>query len=97
MGGGFRGTGSSTPPAVPRAGLRPQTLTDRQMDVLMLLARGMTSHEIAGELRLSPLTIQSHKKAIYKKLGIHNRVAATLMALGINERSELGGHGGRTC
>ena len=51
-------------------------LTRRQRDVLLLLARGVSTESIAAQLSLSPHTIKRHLEAIYKKLGVENRGAA---------------------
>ena len=51
-------------------------LTPRQVDVLRLLAQGRTLPEIAGELFLGVETVRSTSKALYKRLGVHDRDAA---------------------
>ena len=57
------------------------SLTDRERQVLVLLARGVTNKEIADKLIVSPNTVKRHIKAIYKKLGVHTRTAATVKAI----------------
>jgi DNA-binding CsgD family transcriptional regulator len=56
-------------------------LTSRQAEVLALVARGLTSAEVAGELLLSPRTVEKHLESIYLRLGVRNRAEATGRAL----------------
>lgn len=60
---------------------RPSGLTERELDVLRLLASGLTNKEIAGRLYISASTVQRHVSNIYPKLGVHNRAEATALAL----------------
>jgi DNA-binding NarL/FixJ family response regulator len=55
---------------------RMRTLTGRERQVLGLLADGRTSSDIAAELHISGLTVQSHVKNILAKLGVHSKVEA---------------------
>ena len=55
-------------------------LTDREIQVLYLLATHLSVPDIANELYLSPHTIRSHVKNIYSKLGVHGRLAAVQKA-----------------
>jgi ATP/maltotriose-dependent transcriptional regulator MalT len=71
---------SSTPPAKP-AVTYPDGLTAREVEVLRLLARGLTNDQIAEELVVSLLTVKAHLRSIYSKLGVTSRVAATRYAL----------------
>ena len=50
-------------------------LTDRERDILSLVARGMSDAEIAGHLVISPLTAKSHVRNILRKLDCHDRAA----------------------
>lgn len=59
---------------------RPAGLTAREVDVLRLLARGLSSREIATELVISPKTARNHIEHIYAKIGATSRVAASLFA-----------------
>ncbi|HEX7555628.1 MAG TPA: response regulator transcription factor, partial [Leptolinea sp.] len=59
-------------------------LTDREREVLDLLAQGMTNKEIAESLFISTNTVKRHLKAIFEKLEIHTRSAAAAKALGAN-------------
>ncbi len=51
-------------------------LSTREVEVLALLAQGLTNKEIAGRLVISDNTVKRHTKAIYRKLGVHTRSAA---------------------
>lgn len=53
------------------------SLTRREREVLALVARGMTDAAIARTLSISPRTVAHHCAAIYRKLGVPNRTAAT--------------------
>ncbi|MFI2431295.1 HD domain-containing phosphohydrolase [Streptomyces sp. NPDC018693] len=59
----------------------PAGLTDREVDVLRLLARGLTNREIAGRLVISPRTAEHHVQHIYGKIGHSTRAAAALFAM----------------
>ncbi len=56
-------------------------LTEREREVLRLLAQGLTNAAIAERLFLSPRTVKSHVAHIYGKLGVDNRAAATRFAV----------------
>ncbi len=55
-------------------------LTPREVEVLRLLARGMSNKEIANELSISRKTAGNHVEHIYVKLGVSNRALASLFA-----------------
>jgi DNA-binding NarL/FixJ family response regulator len=55
-------------------------LSDREQEVLTLIAAGSTNKEIAVRLHLSPHTVKEHTSAIYRKLGARNRAEATRQA-----------------
>lgn len=59
----------------------PAELTPREMDVLHLLTQGLTNAKIAEHLIISELTVRSHVRSIYSKLGITSRSAATRYAI----------------
>ena len=56
-------------------------LTPRQIEVLQLVARGMTNQEIAETLFLSRRTVHAHLRSIFHKLGVGHRSAATRYAV----------------
>ncbi len=60
---------------------RPAGLSPREVEILRLIARGLSSREIAGRLTLSPKTVRNHTEHIYAKTGASNRVAASLFAV----------------
>jgi DNA-binding CsgD family transcriptional regulator len=62
--------------------LEPLGLTRRETEVLYWVIQGKTNSEVATILSLSVLTIRTHLEHIYKKLGVSNRTAATMKALG---------------
>jgi LuxR family maltose regulon positive regulatory protein len=53
-----------------------ETLSDRELEVLQLLAKGLTNQEIAARLYLSKHTVKVHARNIYGKLGVSNRAQA---------------------
>jgi two-component system response regulator DesR len=55
-------------------------LTDREREVLDLIARGSTNREIAGALFLSPHTVKEHTSSLYRKLRARNRAEAVQKA-----------------
>ncbi|MCY4727431.1 helix-turn-helix transcriptional regulator [Nocardioides sp. STR2] len=57
-----------------------EPLTERELDVLRLLQGSMSLHEISVELYLSPNTVKSHARAVYRKLGAHSRADAVRRA-----------------
>ena len=59
----------------------PAGLTAREVDVLRLLARGLSSKEIASRLVISPKTARNHIEHIYVKIGASNRPTASLFAM----------------
>jgi len=58
----------------------PAGLTSREVEILRLLARGLSNKAIAAELTISPRTANSHVEHIYAKLGVRNRALASLYA-----------------
>lgn len=59
----------------------PDDLSARELEILALLAAGLTNKEIAERLMMSVHTVHSHVKAIFGKLGVTTRAAATRAAL----------------
>jgi DNA-binding CsgD family transcriptional regulator len=59
----------------------PGGLSPREVDVLRLVAEGLTDAEVAAQLFISRRTVSQHLRSIYAKLGIGSRVAAARFAL----------------
>ncbi len=69
----------SVPPA--QAAAHPTGLTAREVEVLRLLAQGLTDGQVAEQLVISPRTVNWHLTSIYSKLGVSSRCAATRYAM----------------
>jgi DNA-binding CsgD family transcriptional regulator len=67
-------------PAEPPPAL-PGGLTPREVQVLKLVATGLSDAQVAEQLVISPRTVSTHLQSIYGKLGINSRVAATRFAV----------------
>jgi HD-GYP domain-containing protein (c-di-GMP phosphodiesterase class II) len=63
------------------APVRPSGLTDREVEVLRLVARGLTNKEIASKLEISPKTAGHHVEHVFEKLGVRTRAAAAMIAM----------------
>jgi DNA-binding NarL/FixJ family response regulator len=67
----------------PRPSERPSALaelTPRELEVLVLIARGASNGAIAGELVVSDATVKTHVARIFSKLGLHDRAQAVVLA-----------------
>ncbi len=62
----------------------PEPLTPREMQVLEQIAAGLTNHEIAEVLVISPQTVKKHASSIYGKLGVSRRTEAAARARELN-------------
>jgi DNA-binding CsgD family transcriptional regulator len=74
-------------PAVMVEALRALGLTDRQAEVLRLLAARRGTEEIAAALYISPHTVRKHVEHIYARLGVNTREAAVEQALAVSRRA----------
>jgi HD-GYP domain-containing protein (c-di-GMP phosphodiesterase class II) len=60
---------------------RPAGLSEREIEVLRLLARGLSNRDMAEQLYLSPDTVKHHIQHIYDKIGLSTRAGATMFAM----------------
>jgi len=79
---------SSESPTIPDSRPRAAQLTDREKEVLTLIAKGYSRPEVAGLLDITLNTVSGYSKAIYQKLNISNRAEAVIEAvkLGLIDR-----------
>ena len=68
-------------PASPEQAAKQFDLTERETDVLKLIAEGKTNQEISNELIISLNTVKTHLKNVFGKLGVDDRTAAALKAV----------------
>jgi predicted ATPase/class 3 adenylate cyclase/DNA-binding CsgD family transcriptional regulator len=71
---------ASLTPAPTRANY-PDGLTAREVEVLRLVAQGLTNEQVAEQLVISPRTVNTHLTSIYGKIGVSSRSAATRYAI----------------
>jgi DNA-binding CsgD family transcriptional regulator len=67
--------------AAPSAPAYPSGLSAREVEVLGLVAQGLTNAQMAERLSLSPRTVEQHLRSIYNKLGVSTRAAAAAFAV----------------
>ncbi len=68
--------------ALERAGEEPEsTLSARELEILLLMSRGLTNRQIATRLYLAEATVKRHLANVYEKMGVHSRGEATRKAL----------------
>jgi LuxR family transcriptional regulator, maltose regulon positive regulatory protein len=58
----------------------PEPLSDRELEVLRLVARGRSNAEIARELVVEVATVKTHLNNLYRKLDVHSRTQAVARA-----------------
>jgi len=73
--------GTSAPLPTTPTSAHPAGLTRREVEVLRLVAAGLSNAELAGRLHVSVNTVESHLRSIYGKIGVTRRSAATRFAL----------------
>jgi DNA-binding CsgD family transcriptional regulator len=76
--GVLAGAGARPRPTVPS---RPGNLTDREIEVLRLMAQGRSNREMATSLGITPKTVGHHVQHIYEKIGVSTRAAAAVFAV----------------
>lgn len=74
-------SGESPTPSVKSPSFSPDGLTAREVEVLSLVACGLTNAKVAELLFISPRTVNSHLITIYSKIGVSTRSAATRYAI----------------
>jgi DNA-binding NarL/FixJ family response regulator len=67
--------------AASRRDRQAETLSEREVEILQLVAFGDTNRDVAGKLYISPDTVKTHLEHIYQKLGATDRTAAVAEAL----------------
>ncbi len=60
---------------------KPNKLSERETEILTLIAKGLKRNEVANLLKLSPNTVAAHLKRVYNKLNVSTRAEATMEAL----------------
>lgn len=76
--------------SVPRRWDGKEKLTDREMEVLVLVANGESNRGIAGQLLISEKTVKNHISSILRKLGMSGRTEAAVWAVRRGLRAEVG-------
>src|SRR5262249_41626595 len=65
----------------PPAEAYPAGLTEREVEVLRPVTHGLTPAQVADQLVISPVTVSTHLRNIYAKIGVNSRAAATRWAV----------------
>jgi DNA-binding NarL/FixJ family response regulator len=74
-------TPQTTLPSPPHPVPAHSALTTRELEVLRLVAAGLTNAQVAQQLRITPRTVNAHLTAIYSKLDVSSRSGAMRYAL----------------
>lgn len=74
-------SGQSTTLSAKSRSSYPDELTEREVEVLRLVACGLTNDQVAEQLVISPRTVNSHLTSVYAKIGVSTRSAATRYAI----------------
>ncbi len=74
---GARGVAAAAHGVRQRSRELPAGLTERELEVLLVLVRGKSNQEIAEDLGISAKTVGHHIQHVYEKAGVHSRAAAT--------------------
>ncbi|MEL4359041.1 MULTISPECIES: response regulator transcription factor [unclassified Luteococcus] len=69
---------ASSPANSPAAQQAVARLTDREREVMVLVAQGLTNAQIASRLHLSLASVKAHLTGAFTKLGVNNRVSAAM-------------------
>ncbi len=67
---------------------RLERLSERELDILTRIAHGATNREIAEDLYLAESTVRGHVEHIFLKLGVRNRVEASMQYWDIEDQSD---------
>jgi DNA-binding NarL/FixJ family response regulator len=67
--------------ATTKPATRDDRLTPREVEILLHVAQGQSNRQIAQRFTLSEKTVRNHVERIYSKLGVSNRIGASLYAL----------------
>jgi DNA-binding CsgD family transcriptional regulator len=81
MGVSVRSLASALVPGITTTRPVNGALTNREQEVLSLIARGLAAKQVAKHLGISPKTVERHKTRIYCKLGVPNQAAAVSVGL----------------
>nr|BAM76243.1 response regulator [Janibacter sp. TYM3221] len=77
----FRSQASRASRSAPRGTADIDTLSSRELEVMKLIAAGLTSSEVAEEISVSPRTVESHRATIQRKLQVRTRAELARIAL----------------
>jgi DNA-binding NarL/FixJ family response regulator len=77
----LRAAGHRTAPDAGRRRAWPAGLSDREVEVLRLISRGLSKRQVADALVLAPATVDHHVRHVYAKIGVSTRAGAAVFAL----------------